>query len=235
MLPIAILAGGLGTRLGELTQSIPKCMVPINGVPFIDWQIQLLKSAGFDDFVFCISHLSSEIHNHLKDGSKFGVKIRYSLDGEIQLGTGGALIKALPLLGPQFAVTYGDSYLPMDYASAEVFFKQSSAPGMMTVFKNYGLFDESNAEFLEDGFVKYQKGSDKSQMRYIDYGLMYFREDAFRDVLPNQPIDLATLCSDLSKSKKLIGYEVYERFYEIGSVRGIEELSSYLLGAKNEF
>jgi len=235
MLPIAILAGGLGTRLGPLTQSIPKCMVPINGLPFIDWQIQLLRSAGFEDFVFCISHLSDEIQNHLQDGSKFGIRIRYSLDGEMQLGTGGALVNALPLLGPEFAVTYGDSYLPMDYSSAELFFKQSSAPGMMSVFKNYGQFDESNAELLAEGYVNYRKGSHKLQMQYIDYGLMYFRAEAFAEVSQNQYVDLAAICANLSESKKLIGFEVLNRFYEIGSVRGIEELSNYLLESKNEF
>jgi MurNAc alpha-1-phosphate uridylyltransferase len=235
MLPIAILAGGLGTRLGRLTQSIPKCMVPINGVPFIDWQIQLLRSAGFEDFVFCISHLSDEIQNYLQDGSKFGIKISYSLDGEMQLGTGGALVKALPLLGSEFAVTYGDSYLPINYSNAELFFKQSSAPGMMSVFKNCGQFDVSNAELLADGFVNYKKGSNDSQMNYIDYGLMYFRAEAFGAVSRNQPMELAAICAHLSESKKLIGFEVFKRFYEIGSVKGIEELSSYLLESKNEF
>lgn len=232
MLPIAILAGGLGTRLGQLTQSIPKCMVLINGVPFVDWQIELLRSAGFVDFVFCLSHLSDKIQNYLQDGSKFGVRIQYSLDGELQLGTGGAIAKALPLLGTEFAVTYGDSYLPMDYSSAELFFRKSSAPGMMTVFKNYGQFDESNAKLLADGFVNYKKGTNNSQMDYIDYGLMYFRAAAFEGVSQNQPTELSTICANLSESKNLAGFEAFNRFYEIGSVGGIEALSKYLLESK---
>ena len=233
MLPIAILAGGFATRLGSLTQSIPKSMLLINGKPFIHWQIQLLKNAGFEDFVFCISHMSGEIQDYVQDGSRFGIRVTYSLDGETQLGTGGAILKALPFLGPEFAVIYGDSYLPIDFSKVELAFKGSSAPGMMSLFRNLDKFDASNAELLSDGFVNYKKGSNSTQMSYIDYGLMYFKAQAFDTLTANQAIDLADICAQLSISKKLLGFEVFERFYEIGSVNGIEEFSRYILESKD--
>lgn len=228
MLPIAVLAGGFGTRLGSLTQTTPKCMLPINGKPFVYWQIQLLKRAGFKDFVFCVSHLSDEIQGYVQDGSRFGIKVTYSLDGETQLGTGGAIVKALPLLGSDFAVIYGDSYLPIDYSSIELAFKKSSTPGMMSIFKNFGKFDKSNSELLSGGYVNYQKGSKSIRMSYIDYGLMYFKAEVFETLKANQDIDLADICEQLSKTKKLVGFEVFERFYEIGSIKGIEEFSEYI-------
>jgi MurNAc alpha-1-phosphate uridylyltransferase len=232
MLPIAILVGGYATRLGSLTATTPKCMLPINGKPFVYWQIQLLKRAGFEDFVFCVSHLSDEIQSYVQDGSRFGIEVTYSLDGETQLGTGGAIVKASPLLGSDFAVIYGDSYLPIDYSSVELAFKKSSAPAMMSVFKNFGKFDTSNAELLPGGYVNYQKGSNVGRMDYIDYGLLYFKAEVFDTLPPNQTIDLADICTQLSKTGKLMGFEVFDRFYEIGSVKGIEEFSMYLLESK---
>ena len=104
MLPLAILAGGYATRLGSLTKEIPKCLIEVNGKPFVDWQLDLLIKNGFSDFVFCTSYKSNLVEKYLGDGSNRGVSIRYSLDGETQLGTGGAVLKALPILGETFGV-----------------------------------------------------------------------------------------------------------------------------------
>ena len=228
MLPIVVLAGGLATRLGHITKETPKCLLEIKGRPFVDWQIELLRNAGYKDFVFCLSHKSDQIQMHLGDGSAFGVKIRYSLDGEKQLGTGGAIQKALPLLGPKFAVTYGDSYLPMDYSRVEEIFLNSQGPAVMTLYKNSGRFDSSNAFLNIDGFVTYSKNSPQPQMNYIDYGLMYFRSEAFQNTQSKTQIDLSDLCSDLSKVGKLYGFEVFNRFYEIGSLDGISDFTGFL-------
>ncbi len=122
MLPLAILAGGFATRLGQLTTKTPKCLIKINGRPFVDWQLDLLIDSGYTDFIFCVSYKSEEVQEYLGDGSDKGVSIRYSLDGDTQLGTGGAIQKALPKLGEAFGVIYGDSYLPINYASEEQYF-----------------------------------------------------------------------------------------------------------------
>jgi N-acetyl-alpha-D-muramate 1-phosphate uridylyltransferase len=235
MLPIAILAGGLATRLGSLTKSTPKCMLKINGRPFIDWQVKLLRNAGYQEFVFCISHKSDQIQEYLQDGSKFGIRAKYSVDGDFQLGTGGAIIKALPLLGSEFAVIYGDSYLPMNYSEAEFSFLQLPHLGLMTIFKNNGKLDLSNVKLIGKGLINYQKDSTCAERNYIDYGLTYFRDEAFKAFSTDKPIDLGDICSYLSESHKLGGYEVFERFYEVGSFEGIEEFSRLLSEVKDDF
>jgi NDP-sugar pyrophosphorylase family protein len=228
VLTLAVLAGGLATRLGSLTSEIPKCLIDFQGKPFVDWQIALLKSAGFNKLVFCIYHKSDLIESHLGDGSKFGIEIEFSKDGEQQLGTGGAIRKALPKLGKKFGVIYGDSYLPINYQDVESAFEKSSDLALMTVFKNEGSLDESNVLFRDGNLIRYQKNSQNVGMNHIDYGLTYFQSSVFGSYPLGRPFDLAELCTDLSKSGKLGGFEVFRRFYEIGSTIGISDFSSYL-------
>jgi MurNAc alpha-1-phosphate uridylyltransferase len=229
MLTIAVLAGGFATRLGTLVKDTPKSLLLIHGKPFVFWQIQLLKKEGYEKFVFCLSHKSEQIQEYLRDGSHLGVEVEYSLDGEKQLGTGGAIRKALPKLGTEFAVIYGDSYLPTNYANVEEAFRKSAKPALMTVYMNDNLFDKSNVEIRTDGSINYNKNSLNSQMRYIDYGLTYFQGTTFVGHEENHPFDLSELCSDLSNNGELGVFEVNSRFYEIGSESGISEFSTYLL------
>ena len=228
MLPLAILAGGYATRLGSLTKDFPKSLIEIDQRPFVDWQLDLLVKSGYSDFVFCISYKSELIQNHLGDGSRWGARIRYSLDGETQLGTGGAIQKALPLLGKSFGVIYGDSYLPIDYSAIENIFLNSGGEAMMTIYQNRNELDLSNVEFANGSLINYQKGTNDPKMHHIDYGLIFFREEAFSNLVLRGSFDLSELCHRLSTKKKLEGFEVFQRFYEIGSVSGIKEFSEYL-------
>lgn len=228
MLPLAILAGGYATRLGSLTKDFPKCLIEIDGRPFVDWQLDLLVQKGYLDFIFCISYKSEMIQNHLGDGSRWGARIRYSLDGETQLGTGGAIQKALPLLGKSFGVIYGDSYLPIDYSAIEKAFLNAKGKAMMAVYQNHNELDASNVEYANGSLINYQKGTNDPKMHHIDYGLTYFREEAFSKISPLGTFDLSELCHRLSTGKKLQGFEVFQRFYEIGSISGIKEFSDYL-------
>ena len=229
MLPIAILAGGLATRLGELTREVPKSLIPINNKPFVDWQLRLLQESGYQKIVFCVSYKSNLIQDYLGDGSSRGLEIQYSFDGPMQLGTGGAIKKALPLLGSKFAVIYGDSYLPISYSDVEDSFLDKSILAMMTVFKNSNEFDASNVKFEDGKLLDYQKGKPTPDFQHIDYGLTYFQAEAFDGFeASGAPFDLATLCTKLSMNGHLAGYEVFDRFYEIGSVQGIKEFSEYL-------
>jgi NDP-sugar pyrophosphorylase family protein len=228
VLPLAILAGGYATRLGSLTKDSPKCLIEINGRPFVDWQLDLLIKHGYTDFIFCISYKSDMVQEHLGDGSRWGVKIQYSLDGETQLGTGGAIQKALPQLGKAFGVIYGDSYLPIDYFQVETEFLSSPAQALMTVYKNHNQFDTSNVEYSKGILVNYEKGSNSPNMQHIDYGLTYFRSSAFAPLGGTKSFDLSNTCHRLSSEGKLGGLEVFERFYEIGSAQGIEEFYDYL-------
>ncbi len=228
MLPLAILAGGHATRLGSLTKEFPKCLIEIDRKPFVDWQLNLLVQKGYSDFIFCISYKSKMIQDHLGDGSRWGARIRYSLDGETQLGTGGAIQKALPLLGKSFGVIYGDSYLPTDYSAIEKAFLNSRGEAMMAVYHNRNELDASNVEYTNGSLINYQKGTNDPKMHHIDYGLTYFHEEAFTNLKPHVTFDLSELCHRLSTEKKLAGFEVFQRFYEIGSVSGIKEFSKYL-------
>ena len=234
MLPLAILVGGFGTRLGELVADTPKCMLNINGKPFVDWQLDLLIKNGYSDFIFCVSYQSELIQRHLGDGSKKGIKIQYSKDGETQLGTGGAIRNALPLLGKTFGVIYGDSYLPINYSSVEEKFLNSNSQALMTIYENQNQLDASNVEFVDGKLVNYEKGSNDLRMRHIDYGITFFKETAFRTWMGQSIFELSQVCHQLAADEQLIGFEVFERFYEIGSVQGITEFSKYLEETNNE-
>lgn len=231
---MAILAGGYATRLGPLTRDTPKCLIEINGRPFVDWQLDLLIDKGYSDFIFCLSYKSNLIQNHLGDGSERGVRIQYSLDGETQLGTGGAIKKALSMLGPAFGVLYGDSYLPMNYQQAEQLFLANQSYALMTVYKNQNQFDKSNVEFVDGKLLNYEKDTDNQNLHHIDYGLTFFREAAFQPWANQSSFDLSKVCHQLAKDKQLDGFEVHDRFYEIGSILGIEEIAQYLGKVSNE-
>jgi NDP-sugar pyrophosphorylase family protein len=234
MLPLAILAGGYATRLGTLTKELPKCLIEINGRPFVDWQLDLLAKNDYLDFIFCVSYKSDAVQEYLGDGKERGINIQYSLDGPTQLGTGGAVQNALPKLGETFGVIYGDSYLPTNYFVAEQSFLSSRSQALMTVYENRNHFDSSNVEFVDGKLINYEKGTNNKYMRHIDYGITFFKETAFHPWRDQSSFDLSEVCHQLANNKQLDGYEVFERFYEIGSIQGIEEFSQYLRRVSNE-
>jgi NDP-sugar pyrophosphorylase family protein len=228
MLPIAILAGGLATRLRPITETIPKALVEIAGEPFLAHQLRLLRSAGYDRVVMCVGYLGEMVRDFAGDGSAFGLHVDYSFDGPRLLGTAGALLRALPLLGESFSVIYGDSYLPCDYAAAERAFAESGKLGLMTVYRNEGRWDTSNVEFDGDSVVRYDKANRTPAMRHIDYGLGVFHRAAFDTVPTDEPYDLAKLYQDLVRRGELAAWESPDRFYEIGSHEGIAGLTEFL-------
>jgi NDP-sugar pyrophosphorylase family protein len=226
--PVAILAGGLATRLRPITEKVPKLLVEVAGEPFFSHQIRLLKAAGLTHLVLCVGYLGEKIVELYGDGSKWGVKIEYAFDGPKLLGTGGALIAALPKLGDVFYVLYGDSYLPVDYRAVGDFFLQSGQLGLMTVYENHGKYDTSNVWF-EHGTIKvYDKKNKLPQMQYIDYGLGVFRAAAFDGFARDAVVDLAEVQKGLVARHQLAGYEIKQRFYEIGSHEGLQELDALL-------
>ncbi|MBA4135769.1 MAG: nucleotidyl transferase [Opitutus sp.] len=227
-LPVALLAGGKATRLGAITRTIPKLLVEVAGEPFFNHQLRLLRSAGLRRLVLCVGHLGEQIVARYGDGAGWGVEIEYSFDGEKPLGTGGALIRALPKLGDAFYVLYGDSYLPIDYAAVGQAFIAAGQPALMTVYENRGAFDASNVWF-EDGQIRlYSKSEKQPRMHHIDYGLSVMRAAAFAGYPRETSVDLATVQAELSRRGQLSGHEIRERFYEIGSVAGLAELDRHL-------
>ncbi len=227
-IPVAILAGGLATRLRPVTEKIPKSLVPVAGRPFLAHQLDLLRARGIRRAVLCIGYLGEMIQREFGAGEEFGIQLDYSFDGPKLLGTGGAIKRALPLLGNEFFVLYGDSYLPVDYAPIADFFHGSGKPGLMTVFRNEGKFDASNVVFANGEIEVYDKKLKSPQMHYIDYGLSLFKKSVFDAWAADRVFDLAEVMGRLVSEKQLAGFEVGERFYEIGSPAGLAELESLL-------
>jgi N-acetyl-alpha-D-muramate 1-phosphate uridylyltransferase len=233
LLTVAILAGGRATRLGPLTENTPKSLVELNGEPFVAHQLRLLQAKGFRRVVICLGHLGALVQSAIGDGSQFGLQVDYSFDGPTLLGTAGAIKKALPKVGESFFVMYGDSYLTCDYrAIARSFvsrnFESERVLGMMTVFRNDGKWDVSNVEFESGKIVAYSKAHRTPRMHYIDYGLGIFHAEAFEHLPSGKFCDLAEVYSGLLQRGQLAGFEVHERFYEIGSPAGLRETAEFL-------
>jgi NDP-sugar pyrophosphorylase family protein len=227
-LPVGILCGGLATRLRPLTETIPKALIELNGEPFLAHQLRLLSSRGIEHVVLCVGYRGEMIRDFVGDGSRFGLHAEILFDGPVLLGTAGAIRHALPLLGENFLVLYGDSYLPCDYSAVGGAFLRSGKRGLMTVFRNEGKFDTSNVEYLDGQILRYDKKSTTLAMRYIDYGLGAFRADVFAEFPNDFSCDLAAVYQSLLSTGDLAAFDVPERFYEIGSRRGLEETSEYL-------
>jgi NDP-sugar pyrophosphorylase family protein len=227
-LPVAILAGGMATRLRPITEKIPKLLVEVAGEPFFSHQLRLLQRAGLTRIVLCVGHLGEQIVAAYGDGAKWGVQIEYAFDGEKLLGTGGALIRALPKLGDAFYVLYGDSYLPIDYQAVGRAFQKSGQLGLMTVYENRGRYETSNVWFEAGEIKRYDKKHPLPQMHHVDYGLGMFRAGAFDGFARDAVVDLAEVQMSLVARRQLAGFEIKERFYEIGSPAGLNELDALL-------
>jgi len=228
VLTVAILAGGLATRLRPVTEKVPKSLLDLNGEPFIVHQLRLLQANGVRNVVLCVGFLGEMIRDVIGDGRSLGVHVDYSFDGDRLLGTAGAIKKALPLLGDSFFVLYGDSYLVCDYASIARAFEASGLTGLMTVFRNEGKWDTSNVEFEDGRILAYDKKHRNPRMGFIDYGLGVFSARAFDRVPADRFFDLADLYAELLSERELAGIEVSHRFYEIGSTAGLQETSEFL-------
>jgi NDP-sugar pyrophosphorylase family protein len=227
-LPVAILAGGLATRLRPITETIPKSLVDLAGRPFAVHQVELLRAQGLVDVVWLVGYRADQLEAALGDGRRWSMRFAYVHDGPVLLGTGGAIRRALPHLGDAFFVMYGDSYLECDFAAVEAAFRTSGCSGLMTVFRNEGRFDTSNVEFIDGRIVRYDKVKRTAAMRHIDWGLGVLKASAFERYAVDQPLDLARVYQDLLSTADLAGYEVDRRFYEIGSPEGLAETDAYL-------
>jgi NDP-sugar pyrophosphorylase family protein len=227
MPPVAVLAGGMATRLGELTRTIPKSMQPVAGEPFIAHQLRLFAGQGISRVVLCLGHLSSQLSHFVGDGRQFGLDVVYSEDGPRLLGTGGAVRRALPLLGHEFLVTYGDSYLDISFRAVVEAFHAGTEPAMMTVMHNRDRWDTSNVLFRKGRIDAYSK-QPTPDMRHIDYGLAVLKASIFGDIADDKPFDLAGLYQRLVAKKEMGGYLATKRFYEIGSPAGLAETDAHL-------
>lgn len=220
---IVVLAGGLGTRLRPLTDHMPKSLIPVNGRPFLEYQLDLFKRNGIRDIVLCVGHLGEQIREYFGDGSRFGVDIRYSEERERLLGTAGAIRKAERFLAEEFFLTYGDSYLLLDYQAVMDYFRRHDKLGLMVVYRNCDRLARSNV-VVEGALVKvYDKERRRPGMEYINYGLSLLRREAVGLIPPGGPFSQEELYQILIDQRQLLALETHQRFYEIGSPHGLEE------------
>jgi NDP-sugar pyrophosphorylase family protein len=232
-----ILAGGLGTRMQHLTATRPKALIEVNSRPFIDHQLAWLATHGVEEVVLSIGHLGTQLRDHVGDGRGLGLVVRYVDEGQVLRGTAGALRFALDsgALRERFLLTYGDSYLPIDFAAFAQAFERSGAPAMMSVVQNQGRWDRANTIVEAGAIVLYDKRpspADFARMLHIDYGLLAFERSLIEQrIAPERHADLADLLHALSLAGVLAAYEVQTRFYEIGSQQGLADLEDFLSAA----
>ena len=234
LFPVAILAGGLATRLRPLTETIPKALIDIDGEPFIAHQLRLLHRAGIRRVVLCIGYLGEMIREVIGDGASFGLEIAYSFDGPVLLGTAGSLRRALPLLDGPFFVLYGDAYLDCAYGALQQAFIDGGRPALMAVFHNQGRWDTSNVEYVDGRLITYDKWQRNERMQHIDYGVGIIDPSVIAALHDDGPTDLATVYHALAMTGMLGAYEVWQRFYEIGSHEGIEEFRRKVAAQRRE-
>lgn len=227
--PVALLAGGLATRLRPITQTIPKALVDIDGRPFIDHQLALLARNGIRRVVMCLGHLGHQVEEFCRDGSHWGLALTYSHDGEKLMGTGGAVHRAADRLGDVCWIMYGDSYMDIDYRAVLAAFNDApDALGLMTVLRNGNQWDKSNVVFRDGRLIRYDKRQQSADMDYIDYGVAVLRRETIDRLPADRPSDLADLYTQLVQEGRMIGCEVFNRFYEIGTPASLEEARRYL-------
>jgi len=223
---MVILAGGLATRMRPLTLKLPKSMLQIKGRPFLEYQLELLKEYEIKDVLLCVGYKGELIKDHFGDGRKFGMNLSYSFDGDKLLGTAGAMKKAYKLLGENFFLLYGDSYLPYDYQKIEESFKISNKLSLMVAYRNQNRFDKSNL-LIQDGMIKlYDKTLQGENLEYIDAGLSILKKEVLNLIPEDEPYDLEELYRTLISEEEISAFEVKQRFYQIGSFEGLEEFKN---------
>ena len=227
-LQLAILAGGMATRLGSISREVPKALVDVAGRPFAEHQVELAKAAGLTRLVFCVGHLGEQVVAALGNGRRWGVDIAYVFDGPRLLGTGGALRRALPALDDAFFVLYGDSYVECDFIEIEEAFFAGGTCGLLTVYRNKNRWVHSNVLLSGGRIMQYDKVSPTPAMQHIDHGLSVLRRAALEPYAPDRELDLGVVYQNLVANGQLAALEVAERFYEIGSPAGLEEARRHL-------
>jgi len=208
MITVAVLCGGLGTRLGELTRGVPKPMIEIGGRPYLERVIKSFSERGLCDFVLLTGYRGEVIEDHFGDGARFGVDIRYSREEE-PLGTGGAIREARALLGDRFLMTYADVLRRFDYDR----FVQQHRGNCLAV---YPRILAGNTDLEADRVVRFDKRA--PELPYIDAGFSVMQASTI-DILPT-----AGACSfeeivfsGLAQHGELEGEIVNRDFFDIGT------------------
>lgn len=216
------MSGGKGTRVSNYTNKLPKCLIQVKGKPFLFYQLKYLNKYKFKNVIVSTCYMSYKIKDYVKNNINFlNVKI---VDDIKPLGTGGAIVKSLKYMKKNFFIIYGDSYL--NFNLNKMINKKSTA--IMAIYKNNNKYDKSNVKFNDKDIIYDKNNSSNKKFDYIDYGVSYVNRKIFENLPKNKKFDLSIIFQNISKKKKLYGYAVAKRFYEIGSYKGIKDFKKYL-------
>jgi len=224
-----ILAGGLGTRLGPLTERIPKVMVQVMDKPFLLYLLELLKRGGISNIVLCVGYRGSQVRDFFADGEGLEIRITYSEEKGELLGTGGALKQAQGLLQDDFFVINGDTYIPLEYGEVHKAFIKRAKKALMVVYR--GDMGIRNNVRLDDRLmvIEHDKNSLSPDLKYIDAGVLVLKREVL-DLIPDGcSISLEKgLYPPLMQKRELAAYITEERFYDMGTPDGLKLFEEFL-------
>jgi len=203
-------------------------MVLVKGKPFLEHEIGLLKRSGIADFVLCVGHLGEKVESHFGDGSKWGVRVRYSYDGPKLLGPAGALKRAEPLLEEHFFATYGDAYLRADYRSMMKALLDSGRLGAMAVYENHGRYGKSDVVVSGGRVVRYDKSGGSAGMDWVNFGVSALRKRALALIPPGRECGEEEFYGELIRRGELLAFPIADRFYEIGTPSSLKEFVLFI-------
>ncbi len=225
-----ILAGGLGTRFRPLTLKTPKPMIPVIGKPYLEYQLQYLKSYDITNILLCVGYLGEEIENYFGDGQSREMCISYSFENK-PLGTGGALKNAENYLEDCFFLIYGDSFLPINYSSAEKRFVEVDKAVLMVLYDNREDTSVPNNVSIDNrGMVtQYEKESVNGSLHYVDAGVLILKKIILNAVPSDEKISLEQeIIPGFIARHECSGFVTQERFYDIGTPERLEHFETYL-------
>ncbi len=225
---VVVLAGGLGTRLGDLGRKLPKALAPINGKPFLSHLLEFWRKQGFKDFVFLVAHLHQMIQDCFGDGSRLGVSILYSVESE-PLGTGGALRLACPLLRGDFFLINGDTFLPVQADEIRRSMKILNTEGLLVVYDNrHPKLERSNVRLVGGRVMAYHKG-EGDELDGIDAGVGLFQKSVLDRMPPDRVFSFEqVMFPKLAAMGQLGCHLTQQRYFDIGTPERIRIFEGYL-------
>lgn len=212
-----ILAGGLGTRLRPITDTIPKPMIPFHGKPFLEYIIEMLVEQGFTKAVLLLGYLPEKVKEYFGDGSKWNIEIVYSVS-EVENDTGLRLQKAKHLFDPIFVLLYCDNYWPMNLSRMWQVFSSSKADALVTVYMNRDGYTKNNIRIGSDGFIEvYDKTRTAENLQGVDIGFFILKKEVI-DLIPEGNNNFEkTVIPQLVLSHSIVTYPTEHRYYSVGS------------------
>lgn len=226
---IVVLAGGLATGVGAETEQIPESLLLVRQRPFVDWQLDRFAASGARSVVMCVGYLGEQIETHVKRALDRGLVVSYSYEGSEATGTGGALRRAFARLDDEFVLTYGDRYLPFDYASLLHDLRaHPEAQATMSVCKNRGQLWQSNVALDGEWLARYEASATTPALDSVDCGAVALRRSVLDGIEIGAVWGIEALFRKLTRQRQLRAFVAPERFYEVGSPEGRADLEQHL-------